>query len=203
MEKINKPITCALLGLLVWVVLVNVAKPKQQSVTQGAPVKTEQLQMGWQEVVAEGVSSDEKDRIVSFVDMFERAIAQKDSDKVLSFFAEPETKAEQDELDFILWRDVDPTGKQDSSRLFTTAGYNFNLSVHYTREVRKAGARVQVIVDELRVIPSGGEWAGYGAQVSRLIIELRETSHGYEIVRYYHQEPASNRDLKYEGFIAE
>ncbi len=202
MEKIIKPIAYALLGLLFWAVLVNVAKPKTQTDTQVTTPK-DQLLMEWRDVVATGVNNDEKDRIVLFVDTFERAIAQKDRDKVLSFFTDPETKAEQDELDFILWRDVDPTGKQDSSRLFTTAGYNFNLTAHYTREVRKAGARVQVIVDELRVIPSGGEWAGYSAQVSRLAVELRESSHGYEIVRYYHQEPASNRDLKYKGFIAE
>ena len=202
MEKIIKPIVYALLGLLFWAVLVNVAKPKTQTDTQVTTPK-DQLLMEWQEVVATGVSSEEKDRIVLFVDTFERAIAQRDSEKVLSFFSAPETDEEQKELDFILGSDYERNGAKSLARLFTTQGYNFSTSAHYVRNMDVQGVKVRVIVDELRIIHSGGEWVGYIANVSRLVVELRETSHGYEIMRYYHQEPTNNGDLKYDDFIAE
>ena len=198
MEKIIKPIVYALLGLLFWAVLVNVAKPKTQTDTQVTTPK-DQLLMEWQEVVSTGMSSEEKGRIVSFVDTFERAIAQRDSEKVLSFFSAPETDEEQKELDFILGSDYERSGAKSLARLFTTQGYNFSTSAHYVRSMDVQGAKVRVIVDELRIIHSGGEWVGYIANVSRLVVELRETSHGYKVARYYHDK----ENGKYEGFIAE
>lgn len=202
-NNLAKATILAILGLIIWVVLVNVAKPKIQTNTQVAPVTVEQLQMEDREVVATGVSQDEQKRIVSFVDIFERAISQRDSEKVLSFFSAPETDEEQEDLDFILWKDVDPAGKDGGSRLFRTAGYNFSTSAHYIRNVSAQGANVRVIVDELRVIPSGGEWVGYSAKVSRLVVELRATSHGYQIAQYYHEDLVRDGVKKYEGFIAE
>ncbi len=199
MKKIIKPIVYALLGLLVLIILVNVIKPKIQTNTRNVSVVADQLQMEWREVIATGVSDNEKDRIIEFVDTFERAIAQRDGDKALSFFSAPETDEEQEGLDFILGSDYARDGAKPLARLFTTAGYNFSTSAHYVRNVGAQEANVRVIVDELRVIPSGGEFVGYSANVARLIVELRETSHGYEIVRYYHE----NKDGKYEGFIAE
>lgn len=198
MEKIIKPIVYALLGLLFWAVLVNVAKPTGTQVT----TPKDQLLMEWREVVATGVSSDEKRRIASFVDTFERAIAQRDSEKVLSFFSEPETDEEQQDLDFILGSDYARDGAKPLARLFTTQGYNFFTSAHYVRNVGAQGANVRVIVDELRTIASGGEFVGYSANVARLIIELRETSHGHEIVRYFHEDSDNKSVLKYDGFVA-
>lgn len=204
MEKNSKPIIYALLGLVVLTVLVNVARPKKQQDTQNQVGTSEQLLMEWREVTATGVGSEEKDRIVSFVDTFERAVAQRDTDKVLSFFSAPETDEERQELDFILGSDYARDGAKPLARLFTTAGYNFSLAAHYVRAVTAQGANTRVLVDEMRIIPSGGEWVGYIANVSRLVVELRETSHGYEITQYYHEKPLSERERsKYEGFIAD
>lgn len=197
-NKLLVAVGFAILGLLCWIILEKVGKPIDSMQLQNAATKT-QLQMEWREVVTTGVSNDEKERIISFVDTFERAIAQRDSDKVLSFFSEPETGEEQKELDFMLGSDYARDGAKPLARLFTTAGYNFSTSAHYVRNVGAQGANVRVILDELRVIPSGGEFVGYSANVARLVVELRETSHGYEIVHYYHE----GKDGKYEGFIAE
>lgn len=198
MKTISKGVVYALLGFLVLIMLVKVSSFVKQRDIQ-APTNTKQLSMEWQEVVATGVSSDEKDRIVEFVDTFERAIAQRDSEKVLSFFSAPETDAEQKELDFILGSDYTRDSAKPLARLFTTQGYNFSTSAHYVRNVAAQGANVRVVVDELRIIASGGEFVGYSANVSRLVVELRATSHGYEIARYYHD----GKDGKYEGFVAE
>lgn len=192
-NKLTIAITLALLGLLCWAVLIKVTK----SVTPSTQTTSEILE--WREVVAEGVSSDEKDRIVAFVDTFERAITQRDSDKVLSFFSAPGTDAEQKELKFILGADLAQVGATSSARLFTTAGYNFDLVAHYVRNVSAQGADRRVLIDEMRIIPSGGEWVGTVANVSRLVVELRATSHGYEIARYHHE----GKDGKYDGFVAE
>lgn len=200
-NKLGKAVIFALLGLVGFILLSKGGTFVKQPDTQSS-TNQDQLLMEWQEISASGIGSEEKERIVSFVDTFERAVAQRDSDKVLSFFSAPETEDEQDDLDFILWRDVDPDSEQ-GSRLFRTAGYNYSLAAHYVRSVAAQEAHVRVLVDEMRVIPSGGEWVGYAANVARLVVELQETSHGYEILRYYHETAPSNRTLKYEGFIAE
>lgn len=200
MTKVNKSIIYALLGLVVLVLLFKVARPEKQTDIQVAQTPAKQLQMEWHEVVPEGVSSDEKVRIVEFVDTFEHAVAQRESDKALSFFSAPETDEEQKELDFILGSDIARNdAKSSAQRLFTTTGYNYSLGAHYVRAVAAQGANRRVIVDEMRIVPSGGEWVGTVANVSRMVVELQPTSHGYEIIRYFHD----GKDGKYEGFVAE
>jgi len=202
-HKLLKGTVFAIIGLVCLVVLVKVAGLIRQSDTQNS-TNTEQLAMEYREIVATGVSSEEKERIVEFIDAFERAIAQKDTEKVLGFFSAPETDEEKSDLDFILGSDYARNGTKSLARLFTTQGYNFSTSAHYVRNVGAQGANVRVIVDELRIMHSGGEWVGYIANVSRLVIELRETSHGYEIAQYYHEKPLSDHERsKYEGFVAE
>ncbi len=196
--KLNKAIIYALLGLVCFIILVKAVGIIKQPDVQ-TPINTKQLSMEWREVITTGVSNEEKDRIVQFVDTFERAIAQRDSDKALSFFSKPETDEEQSDLDFMLGSDYARDSAKPLARLFTTSSYNFSTSAHYVRNVGAQGANVRVIVDELRTIASGGEWVGYVANVSRLVVELRETSHGYQIARYYHE----NKTGKYEGFVAE
>lgn len=201
-NKVTIAIVLAILGLLCWVILVKVTKPTISPQAQ-SPADTTQIKMEWREVFADGVSSDEKDRIISFADTFERAIAQKDSDKALSFFSAPETDEEQKELDFILGSDYMRNGaKSSAQRLFTTQGSNFSLGAHYVRNVSAQGAIVRVVVDELRTIASGGEFVGYSANVAHLVIELRKTAHGYEIVRYFHENTDDKSVLKYDGFVA-
>jgi len=205
MSKITKAIIYALLGLVGLVVLVKIVDFIKQPDTQNIPVtNTSQLKMEWRDIVAEGVSRDEADRIEEFIDTFESAISQRDSDKALSFFSAPESEDEQGELEFLLGEDLatksDPT---PFTRLFRTAGYNFRYGAHYVRNVSAQGANRRVLVDEMRIIPSGGEWAGTVANVSRLVVELRTTSHGYQIARYYHESENPDSVGKYEGFVAE
>ena len=202
-QKFSKAVIFALLGLVGFIILVKASSFIKQPDVQNS-TSPDQLVMEWREVTATGVSSEEKDRIVSFVGTFERAVAQRDSDKVLSFFSAPETDEEQKELDFILWHDIDPAGKQEGSRLFRTAGYNFSQAAHYVRDVAAQDANRRVLVNEMRILHTNGEGAvGYFAQVARLVVELRETPHGYEITQYYHENAPQNRVRKYEGFVAE
>ena len=202
-HKLLKGAFLAIIGLVCFVILVKITGFIKQPDVQNS-TNPDQLLMEWQEVVATGVSSEEKDRIIEFVDTFERAIAQHDTDKVLSFFSAPETDEERQELDFILGSVYARDGAKPLARLFTTAGYNFSLAAHYVRAVAAQDASTRVLVDEMRILHTNGEGSvGYFAQVAHLVVELRETSHGYEIVKYYHENPFQNRVRKYEGFVAE
>lgn len=201
MKGISKTVLFALLGLIVWIVISRIVAVTSQPASQ-PPAETAQLQLEWQEVVATGVSSEEKDRIVEFVDTFERAIAEHDSDKVVSFFSEPKTDEERQELDFILGSDYARDSAKPLPRLFSTAGYNFDLVAHYIREVSAQDANRRVVIDEMRAIPSGGEFVGTVANLARLVVELRATSHGYQISQYYHENVEEKGFKKYEGFIA-
>ena len=202
-HKYSKAVVFALLGLVGFILLSKAGTFVKQPDTQSS-TNQDQLLMEWQGVVATGVSSDEKNLIVEFIDTFERAVAQRDSDKALSFFSAPETDEERQELDFILGSDYARDGAKPLARLFTTAGYNFSLAAHYVRAVAAQDASTRVLVDEMRILHTNGEGSvGYFAQVAHLVVELRETSHGYENVKYYHENPFQNRVRKYEGFVAE
>lgn len=156
-----------------------------------------------QGVSTSGVSSNEQTQIVAFADTFESALQQRDAEKVISFFSVPETKEEQSELDSIIGKDLARVGvSRPTTRLFTTQGRNFSVAAHYVRSVSRQGAQVRVIVDELRIIPSGGEFVGYIAKVARLALELDQTAHGYKIAQYYFTDTTNHRAAKYDGLTS-
>lgn len=156
-----------------------------------------------QEISASGISSDEQTRIVAFTNTFELALQQRDVKKVMSFFSTPETKEEQSELDSIIGKDLARVGVSNpTTRLFTTQGRNFSVAAYYPRSVSRQGARVRVIVDELRIIPSGGEFVGYIAKVARMTLELDQTAHEYKIAQYYFTDNTNHRAAKYDGLTS-
>jgi hypothetical protein len=186
-----------LLGFSVgWLVAHRTASQTQQVNTMS------EIVLEAQEVNTSGVSSDEQTQIVAFVDTFESALQQRDAAKVMSFFSAPETKEEQSELDSIFGADLAHVGVSNPTRLFTTQGRNFSVDAHYVRSVSRQGARVRVIVDELRIIPSGGEFVGYIAKVARMALELDQTAHGYKIAQYYFTDNTNHSTAKYDGLTS-
>ncbi|MCB7372761.1 hypothetical protein LI003_22985, partial [Bacteroides caccae] len=63
-------------------------------------------------------------------------------------------------------------------------------------------AHLRVIVDELRIIASGGEFVGYIAKVARLELILDKTAHGYKIAQYYFMDNPDHRATKYDGLTS-
>lgn len=156
-----------------------------------------------QGVSASGVSDEEQTQIVAFTETFEQALQERNSEKTMSFFSPPETKGEQSELDSIAGADLARVGVSNpTTRLFTTQGRNFSVDAHYVRSVSRQGAQVRVIVDELRIIASGGEFVGYIAKVARLALILDKTSHGYNIAQYYFTDNANHHAAKYDGLTS-
>lgn len=156
-----------------------------------------------QGVSASGISDEEQTQILSFVDTFESALQQRDAEKVMSFFSPPETKEEQSELDSIIGVDLARVGVSNpTTRLFTTQGRNFSVTAHYVRSVGAQGAQVRVIVEELRIVASGGEFVGYIAKVARLALILDKTAHGYKITQYYFTDTTKHSATKYDGLTS-
>lgn len=149
------------------------------------------------------VSDDEQTQIVVFTDAFESALQRRDAEKVMSFFSAPETKEEQSKLDSILGADLARVGvSSPTTRLFMTQGRNFSVDAHYVRSVSRQGAQVRVIVDELRIIASGGEFVGYIAKAARMALILDKTAHGYQIAQYYFTDNPDHHAIKYDGLTS-
>lgn len=184
-------------GSVGWLVAHRVTSQPQQVNT------VNEIVLEGQGVSASGVSDEEQTQIVAFVDTFESALQQRDAEKVMNFFSAPATKEEQSELDSILGVDLARVGVSDpTTRLFMTQGRNFSVNAHYVRSVSRQGARVRVIVDELRIIASGGEFVGYIAKVAHLALELDQTAHGYKIAQYYFTDNTDHRAAKYDGLTS-
>ncbi len=171
--------------------------PQTQQINTGNEIVLEA-----QGISASGVSDDKQTQVVALTDTFENALQQRDAEKVMNFFSSPETKEEQSELDSILGVDLARVGVSNPARLFATQGRNFSVDAHYVRSVSRQGARVRVIVDELRIIPSGGEFVGYVAKVVRMALELDQTAYGYKIAQYYFTDNTNHRAAKYDGLTS-
>lgn len=161
------------------------------------PQNTSQLSLPYEQIKVVGIDGTKQKQVEDFVDLFYSHKQLKDVDKLLGLFTQPKTNKEQDDLDFVLGKDIENDPKP-LSRLFSTQGYRHTTSGYFIRDISLVGGDIKVSVDELRTFYSGGEYVGYTANVSSLIIELAPTSHAWEIIRYYHKGVPS----KYEGFTA-
>lgn len=160
------------------------------------PVNT-QVNLPYEQIKVSGVDSTKQKQVEDFITLFYNHKHDKVTERLMSLFAAPATPEEQSDLDFILGKD-DKTNDKPLSRLFSTQGYEHTTSGYFIRDISLVGGDIKVSVDELRTFYSGGEYVGYTANVSSLIIELTSTSHSWKIARYYHKGTSG----KYEGFTA-
>lgn len=160
-----------------------------------------EISLEYKSVISRGVSEEEQQQIEKFVETFENALKQRDAEKTLSFFSAPETKEEQSELDSIMGADLARVGVSNPTRLFTTQGRNFTVTAHYVRSMGAQGAQVRVIVEEMRIIASGGEFVGYIAKVARMALVLDKSATGYKIAQYYF-DSADHSASKYDGLTS-
>lgn len=187
--------------LLTQSVVFGNTKPTTESNTDKM-AQTTALQLEDKAVIVSGVNNEEKGQVQKEVGTFEDYLYAKDVTSALSMFTPPATKNEQNDLDFLLGKDLTQDATKPLPRLFSTQGYNYTVSGHLIREIRKSNGNINVSVDELRTVYSGGEYVGYVTKVDSLIFELKSVDSGYKIDRYYHSKP-TGKALKYEGFIAE
>lgn len=178
---------------------------KTNSVTQTETKSSKEVLLEYKPIIYDDVSESESKLIEAFVNQFEGYKFQKESDKLLEMFTPPESKEELDTLDSILGKDYALGSEKPLSRLFSTQGYNYSVSGHYVRSIKRDGNSIVVSVDELRIFYTGlsEDFIGYSVKVVNMMIELEKSDNGYQIVKYYH---TSSDDKfgsnKYEGFVA-
>ena len=131
---------------------------------------------------------------------FEGLKHQKDFVRAIGMLTPPQNQEEKEWLDHLLGNDLTDS---PSPRFLNKV--NFHLSVGYDIEkITKKGNIFYARIKELRVLNVVEEGAGseYETKVQDLTFELLNNGGNYEISRYYHTNPTSIANLKYEGFVA-
>lgn len=150
------------------------------------------------------VSEEEALKIEKVIDDFEGLKHQKDFVGAIEMLTPPQTKDEEWWFDHLLGNDLALSPEDEPSDRFSNK-VNFHLLVGYDIEkIAKDGNVIYVHIKELRVIDVADEGAPPKpvTDVQDLIFELIDNGKIYQISRYYHTNPTSLVDLKYEGFVA-
>ena len=135
---------------------------------------------------------------------FEGLKYQKDFVGAIGMLTPPQNQEEKEWLDHLLGNDLADTNDGNPSPRFLNK-VNFHLLVGYDIEkVTKKDNVFYAHVKEHRVLnlAEDGASSEYKAQTQDLTFELLNNGGSYEISRYYHTNPTSLVDLKYEGFVA-
>ena len=131
---------------------------------------------------------------------FEGHKHQKDFVGAIRMLTPPQNKEEKGWLDHLLGNDL---ADSPSPRFSNKA--NYHLSAGYDIEkITKKDNVFYAHIKELRVLNMAEEGASskYETKAQDLTFELLDNGGNYEISRYYHANPTSIADLKYEGFVA-
>jgi len=150
------------------------------------------------------VSKQEALKIEKVIAIFEGQKYQKDFVGAIGMLTLPQNQEEIGWLDHLLGNDLADTNDGNPSPRFLNKA-NFHLLVGYDIEkVTKKGNVFYAHIKELRVLNMAGEGATpeYEAHMQDLTFELLNNGGNYEISRYYHTNPTSIANLKYEGFVA-
>ena len=150
-----------------------------------------------------GVSEEEALKIEKVIDDFEGFKYQVNSTAAIKMLTPPQTEMEEWWLNHLSGDDA--LGVLDSPTPRFLNKVNFHLSLGYDVEkITKEGDVFYAHIKELRVInvAEEGAMSKYVTDTQDLTFELVENSAGYQISRYYHTNPTSLVNLKYEGFVA-
>ena len=144
------------------------------------------------------VDAQTQKNIEVFIDTFYKYQQQREVDNLIGLFTPPSNQQEQDDLDFLLGKDLAGAGAKLQTRLFTTQGYNYTIGGFYIREINQQGGAINVLVDEMRTLYSGGEYVGYNASTTNKGFDLMQGQE-LKIIKYYDLQSSNN---KYSGFVA-
>jgi len=150
------------------------------------------------------ISHKEALEIEKVIETFERHKYQKDFVRAIGMLTPPQNQEEKGWLDHLLGNDLAELNNDNPSPRFLNKA-NYHLSVGYDIEkVTKKGNVFYARIKERRVLNVAEEGASpeYETQTQDLTFELLNNGGSYEILRYYHTNPTSVANLKYEGFVA-
>jgi len=135
---------------------------------------------------------------------FEGHKYQKDFVGAIRMLTLPQNQEEKGWLDHLLGNDPVDTNNGNLSPRFLNKT-NYHLLVGYDIEkVTKKGNLFYAHIKELRILNVADEGTSpeYETKTQDLTFELLNNGGNYEISRYYHTNPTSIANLKYEGFVA-
>lgn len=156
-----------------------------------------QLNLPAEQIKASGIDSTKQKQVEDFIDKFYDYQYQRNIDALLALFSPPSNNQEQDDLDFLLGKDYAQGDEKPLPRLFSTQGYGFRVVAYYVRAITTQNATTKVLVDEMRVMYSGGEYVGFSTNIANLTLEIEQTKTEQKVVNYNHTN-TSNAG-KYEG----
>jgi hypothetical protein len=151
-----------------------------------------------------GVSEGEALEIGKVIATFEELKYQKDFVGAIKMLTPPQTNDEEWWFDHLLGNDLTLIPEDEPSDRFLNK-VNFHLLVGYDIEkITKDGNVVYAHIKELRVIDVADEGVSPKpvTDIQDITFELVGDGESYQISRYYHTNPISLVDLKYEGFVA-
>jgi hypothetical protein len=147
-----------------------------------------------------GVSEGEALEIEKVIATFEGLKHQKDFVGAIKMLTPPQTNDEKGWFDHLLGNDLTLIPEDEPSDRFLNK-VNFHLLVGYDIEkITKDGNIVYAHIKELRVIDLSDDGANPDpvTDIQDLTFELVNSNGGYQVSRYYHANPTSLVDLKYE-----
>lgn len=151
-----------------------------------------------------GLSEQEALEIEKVIATFEGLKHQKNSVGAIKMITPPQTKDEEWWLNHLIGNDLVLYPEDEPSPRFSNK-VNFHLLAGYDIEkITKKDNIIYAHIKELRVIDVADEGAPPEpvTDIQDLTFELVNNNGSYEISRYYHTNPTSLVDLKYEGFVA-
>lgn len=150
-----------------------------------------------------GVSEQETLEVGKVVETFERLKHQKNYVAAIKMLTPPQTEMEEWWFNHLSGNDALRVFDSPTPRFLNKV--NFHLLVGYDIEkMTKEGNVFYVHIKELRVIDlsDDGTHPDPVTDIQDLTFELVNNNGDYQISRYYHTNPTSLVDLKYEGFVA-
>lgn len=178
----------------------------KEKIINSAPVESPVFVfwLSWGDPQYAGISEDEAVEAEKAIETFERLKHQRDFVGAIKMITPPQTEDEEWWLGHLLGNDLAGANEGNPSPRFPNK-VNFHLLAGYDIEkITKEGNIFYAHIKELRVIDVANEGAHPEpvTDIQDLTFELVNNNGSYEISRYYHTNPTSLVDLKYEGFVA-
>lgn len=180
-------------------------KSQKEKIIDEAPVESPVFVfwLSWGDPQYAGISEDEAVEAEKVIETFERLKHQKDFVEAIKMLTPPQTEMEKWWFDHLSGNDAVRVLGSPSPRFLNKV--NFHLLAGYDIEkITKKNGVVYAHIKELRVIDVANEGARPEpvTDTQDLTFELIDNGESYQISRYYHTNPTSLVDLKYEGFVA-
>lgn len=169
-----------------------------------SPAKNEpiNLNLNSENTVLSNTSQQDAIKIKEQIKIFENFKYQKDFSNAIGVMTPPQNVEEKGWLGHLLGTDLADLNNGKPSPRFLGKAY-FHILVGFGIEnINKKDNTYYANVNELRVINSAEGTPKYITQTQNLTFEIIIDESEYKISKYYHTNPTSSTNLKYDGFVA-